>query len=210
MIRRLFEKDLDGASDQRLFAHLRECESCEHAYQRYSTAEQAFAGDSLASDRVLRRVLGPSQPPAPARSFGWLIAPAVLALAMIGFATRAPEQPEFAVRGGAADVSRAIRVLVIRLEGSQANVSDLASGGVVRPGDHLRILCSTVAARTIHAMTISLPSGDRVTLGAAVALPAGTVEAPLGDIVEITRAWGTGAATLRIDDFALPFTVAGE
>jgi hypothetical protein len=209
MIRRLFEKDLDRAGDQRLFAHLRECEGCEHVYQRWATAEQAFAGDRLASERVLQRVLEPAPSAGPARSTVWLIGPAIVALGLVlALSFRPVAQPDFVARGGAAEVSLAFRVLLIRLEGGQAQVSDLVPGSAVQAGDHLRILCSSAAPLTMSAMTIDVPSGERVSLGDSVSVGAGAVEAPVGEIIEVTPAWGTGSATLRIDEvFSLPFTV---
>lgn len=215
LIARLFERGLEPREAQVVMDHVRDCASCEQAYTRWARAERALArkDDALAltssaSDRVLARVLGPA-PAAPApevRGAHVLLAAAaaaaavlVLALGVVGAPPRAPDEA-FEPRGAPPSATAAtLRVLRVQGSGDQVRIADLGRTGVVQVGDRLRVLGSATAATTFVRLAVHPPAGAPRAQLLATPLAAGTIEAPLGALIEVTSDWGRGPAELRVE-----------
>lgn len=214
LIARLFERGLEPHEAQVVMTHVRDCASCEQAYARWARAERALArkDDSHAltasqSDRVLGRLLGPeAAAPAPeVRGVHVLLAAAaalVVALAL-GVGGRGPSaapderlQPRGVVPSAA---TTTLRILRVQGSGDQVRIADLGRAGVVHIGDRLRVLGSATAATTFVRLAVHPPAGQPRAQLLATPLAAGTIEAPLGALIEVTPDWGPGPGELRVE-----------
>lgn len=214
LIARLFERGLEPHEAQVVLTHVRDCASCEQAYTRWARAERALARKddahalpALQADRVLARVLGPEpSTPAPEVRGGHVLLAAaaalvgVLALVVAAPPARGPSDEDLQPRGVAPSGSTAtLRVLRVQGSGDQVRIADLGRTGEVHVGDRLRVLGSATASTTFVRLAVHPPAGEPRAQLLATPVAAGTIEAPLGTLIEVGADWGRGPAELRVE-----------
>lgn len=214
LIARLFERGLEPHEAQVVMSHVRDCASCEQAYARWARAERALArkDDTHAltapqADRVLGRLLGPeaAAPGPEVRGVHVLLAAAAALVVAVALGvggrgqSRAPDD-QLQPRGlGPAAATTTLRVLRVQGSGDRVRIADLGRTGVVHVGDRLRVLGSATAATTFVRLAIHPPTGEPRAQLLATPLAAGTIEAPLGALIEVTPDWGPGVGELRVE-----------
>lgn len=207
-IERLFVGKLAAEDMTALYAHLRECSSCERIYEDYSKAERAlFPAErdltKLGFERVKDRLfeVKPERARAPVRrSF---IRPLITLAAVAAVAvlvSQLPQTEEYGVRSGG-DVKLSgdtgLRVLLVSpKEGGGFDVVDLATKDrELRDGDRLKLVYTNLGDRYHHAIAAVVGArGEILQRIGPVELKPGAEDAGFGEALRVSGEWPSGDA----------------
>jgi hypothetical protein len=220
LIARSFERGgLPEKEASAVRAHVRDCPSCEHVYERFAAAEAALypgtPGRDLHAgqvDRVAQRLFAPEGPP---RSRGeqrrpwWAAAGAFAVATALVIVVAAPEPGSRNVlsapgdglqsrQGGSGDVTpeASLRALRVRPAEGAPDVADLGSNGRVRAGDRVVLLYTNLGDLDRVAVERVTPAGHADNV-----LPMSEIRSDVEDerlhALIIDDAWAPGVHRLR-------------
>jgi hypothetical protein len=201
----LFRGTLSVKRQNAVHEHVRVCEECQQAYQKWSGAEAALYDDASENPlnpaqlgRISRRLFAEEPKPKVQR---WTVVSGIAGLAascLLLFAiARSSSVDDFQARSGdEATTSAKVSLRALRIDNPDSanpGVEDITSAGqVLHTGDKLVILYTNLEDYRYMHVTYQTSDGATVEWVPISRIQAGVQDSKIGPVIEITAEWPTG------------------